>query len=321
MTSKRERYEQANMRGGLGVRKRLSEESLRDSYRLNGVRTGFAVARCLDRYGRWEYGYTVGVIVRKTASVVQVRWADTPEEIKTYDQGDARYEVDRQRWRILGLVQGNPLDPDNAIAVALTKLRQNASIAASAIDADSTDRGDEEVKKEMSNAAAERAAAKKALDKGELKERETYTAKQVATRCGTDPKTMRKFFRSTHSTIEPVGQGGRYEFDAKDFPQIKREFDAWQKKSKTRQQTPKPQPVVEVEEDTNEDISMEQVADAIERSQELPDLPDEDELMQGVKDIFGEDHEPTSEEMEELARVMAEQGDDGELDLDDLDED
>lgn len=84
-----------------------------------------------------------------------------------------------------------------------------------------------------SNAAAERAAAQRALKNGDLKDRDTYTAKQVAARCGTDSKTMRKFFRSAHSTVEPVGQGGRYEFDAADFPKIKREFDAWQKRSKS----------------------------------------------------------------------------------------
>lgn len=81
--------------------------------------------------------------------------------------------------------------------------------------------------KEMSNAAAERAAAQKALANGELKDRETYTAKQVAMRCGTDAKTMRKFFRSSYSTVEAVGQGGRYEFDARDLPKIQREFKQW----------------------------------------------------------------------------------------------
>src|SRR5690349_21632509 len=81
--------------------------------------------------------------------------------------------------------------------------------------------------KEMSNAASERAAAQNALRRGELKDRETYTAKQVAMRCGTDAKTMRKFFRSSFSSSEAVGQGGRYEFDAADMPKIKKEFNAW----------------------------------------------------------------------------------------------
>jgi hypothetical protein len=220
----------------------------------------------------------------------------------------------------LGIVQGNPLDPDNPLADALTALRGEYRVAASAIHAGSTDRGDEDMAKEMSNAAAERAAAQKALKNGDLKDRETYTAKQIAGRCGTDAKTMRKFFRSPHSTVEPVGQGGRYEFDSKDFPKIKREFDAWQNKSKTRS-TPKPAPKLEpqqiakaakdlVDENPDDDFTMEQVADAIERAQEQH----EQEVADAVRDHFGPDHEPTAEELEEMERIMSD-----DPDLDDLD--
>ena len=92
--------------------------------------------------------------------------------------------------------------------------------------------------KQISKAAEERALAKKQLQSGGLSERETYTAKQVATRCGTDSKTMRKFFRSSRSTVDPVGQGGRYEFDARDFPKIKSEFDSWQDQIKARKTEP-----------------------------------------------------------------------------------
>jgi hypothetical protein len=277
------------MRGGLGVRKRLSEESMRDTYRLNGVRTGSAIARCYDKYGRWEYGYTIGVLVRKNTSIVQIRWADTPEKIDQYSQGDARYEVDRGRWRILGVVQGNPLDPNNPIAVALTGLMGSGIMPSSSHDDTPTDRGDDEQMAEQSNAAAEREAAKKAVANGSLKDRDLYTAKQVATRCGTDPKTMRKFFRSKHSTVEAVGQGGRYEFDAKDLPRIKKEFDAWTARAR-QNSTRKP---------SSTKAELDKVADAIERSQEVEhEDPDEDE-------------EPTEEDLAEV--------DDLELDLDDLD--
>ena len=63
---------------------------------------------------------------------------------------------------------------------------------------------------------------------------ETYTAKQVATRIGTDAKTLRKFFRSPASTIEPCGQGGRYEFAKTDLGQIKAEFEKWNSTKGTR---------------------------------------------------------------------------------------
>lgn len=56
---------------------------------------------------------------------------------------------------------------------------------------------------------------------------ETYSAKQVATRIGTDPKTFRKWLRSTASPYPAVGQGQRYEFPKTDLPRIKSFFDAW----------------------------------------------------------------------------------------------
>lgn len=56
---------------------------------------------------------------------------------------------------------------------------------------------------------------------------ETLTAKQVATRIGTDAKTLRKFFRSPNSTVEAVGQGGRYEFAKEDLEKIRSEFTSW----------------------------------------------------------------------------------------------
>lgn len=52
-------------------------------------------------------------------------------------------------------------------------------------------------------------------------------AKEVATKVGTDAKSLRQFFRSGKSTFEAVGAGGRYEFKAEDVDKIKAEFDAW----------------------------------------------------------------------------------------------
>jgi hypothetical protein len=222
----RQRHRDANMRGGLGVRKRLSEESLRVSYRLNGVRKGQTIARCFDKYGRWDLGYELGTLVRMTGSNVFVRWDAEPDEVAMYSQGDARYEVDRGRWRILAARIGHPLDPfvdalTGEARNAMMGHRQNAGAPPT----------EEMEMSNISNAAAERAAAKKALANGDFKDREEYTAKQVAMRCGTDAKTMRKFFRSSHSTVEPVGQGGRYVFDSRDLPKIKREFESWRKRA------------------------------------------------------------------------------------------
>lgn len=318
------------MRGGLGVRKRLSEESLRESYRLNGVQTSSVVVRAWDKYrGDLTKGFDVGILVRKTAATVYIHWAGD-ESYTVYSQGDARYEVDRGRWKFLGLMGPNPLDPNDPISIALTKLRESIKVPVSASPdnptpttdgVDETEEEDDDMAERMSKAAAERAAAQKQLEAGDLKDRETYTAKQVATRLGTDAKTMRKFFRSKNSTVEPVGQGGRYEFAAKDLPLIKREFDAWQTKAKTVRQ--KPKPVTEVH--TEAEITAAKKQAKAPAPQEDPwepalgsrdiddDLVDpEAELRQAVKDVFGEDHEPTAEELEEMERIM-------ELDLDEVD--
>jgi hypothetical protein len=57
---------------------------------------------------------------------------------------------------------------------------------------------------------------------------ETFSAKQVAVRIGTDAKTLRKFLRSSASPYEAVGQGGRYEFPKGDLAKIKKHFLQWQ---------------------------------------------------------------------------------------------
>jgi hypothetical protein len=57
----------------------------------------------------------------------------------------------------------------------------------------------------------------------------TFSAKQIASRIGTDAKTLRKFFRSTKSSYEAVGQGARYEFPVSQLETIRADFIAWQK--------------------------------------------------------------------------------------------
>lgn len=52
-------------------------------------------------------------------------------------------------------------------------------------------------------------------------------AQQAAEKIGTDAKTLRRFIRSPKSTFKAVGSGGRYEFDEKDIPTLKKLFTAW----------------------------------------------------------------------------------------------
>jgi len=360
MASRRERYESANIRGGMGVRKRLSEESFRPTYRLNGVQRGATIAECLDRFGRWEGGYRLGTLVRKTAHWVYIKW-DDEDEIAMVDQGDARYKVDREFWKVTSPRIGDPLSGERG--VSLTTLAGSARIQASANADTPPTEENEDMAKEQSNAAAERDAAQNALKNGELRERETYTAKQVAYRCGTDAKTMRKFFRSKASTVEPVGQGGRYEFQATDMPKIKAEFDAWRKKADSRapidttsrdaakaqvRKIAKPNPVQNFKPTSGDhdrptpkaDMTNDELADRIEALQaedegpkliatpspELAEALREEEAADRVRELLGIDRDPTSEELEEMMRVMADQleedaGYPGDLDLIDFDAD
>lgn len=57
----------------------------------------------------------------------------------------------------------------------------------------------------------------------------TYSAKQVATRIGTEARVLRKFFRDPNSGYDPVGQGGRYDFPETEIAIIKVKFDQWSK--------------------------------------------------------------------------------------------
>lgn len=69
-------------------------------------------------------------------------------------------------------------------------------------------------------------------------EEKTYSAKQVATRIGTDAKQLRKFFRDEKSGYTPVGQGGRYDFPESEVSKIKEAFDAWSATKTRRNRSP-----------------------------------------------------------------------------------
>lgn len=56
---------------------------------------------------------------------------------------------------------------------------------------------------------------------------DTLTTNEVADLLETDPKTLRKFFRSDSCDIEPVGQGKRYTLDEGDVDNIRPAFQAW----------------------------------------------------------------------------------------------
>lgn len=70
-----------------------------------------------------------------------------------------------------------------------------------------------------------------------MSEERTFSAKQVATRIGTDAKQLRKFLRDENSTYNAVGQGGRYDFKESELPLIAKAFADWSS-TKTRRNRP-----------------------------------------------------------------------------------
>lgn len=125
------------------------------------------------------------------------------------------------------------------------------------------------------------AAVDKAIEKIEPPEPsgETLTAKQVATRIGTDAKTLRKFFRSSNSTVEAVGQGGRYEFAKEDLEKIRSEFTNWNTNKPARapkgsKSTSEAEPKRKVEDIPEEDLELDDEELELDDSQ----VEDDDEL-------------------------------------------
>lgn len=58
--------------------------------------------------------------------------------------------------------------------------------------------------------------------------------RELADQLDTDPKTLRRFFRSPESPVDRVGQGNRYIIERRQLAKLRREFTAW-KSSHTRQ--------------------------------------------------------------------------------------
>jgi DNA-binding transcriptional MerR regulator len=70
--------------------------------------------------------------------------------------------------------------------------------------------------------------------------------KEVASHLKTDPKTLRRFLRSSACTFKPVGSGGRYTFTKADLTELQRGFKEWSKgKNVSPTRLPAPRPPVD----------------------------------------------------------------------------
>ena len=146
--------------------------------------------------------------------------AELKELAEAYIDEDEIDDIKTKQPLIAAIIdnQGEPSDDDEEDDVELDDEEEDDLELPEEDEVDD----DEEVDDEKPAAKERKPRAKK-----QVAEKDTLAAKQVATELGTDAKTLRQFFRSPASTVEAVGSGGRYEFNASDVPKIKSEFEAW----------------------------------------------------------------------------------------------
>lgn len=116
-----------------------------------------------------------------------------------------------------------------------------------------------------------------------------YSAKEAAIQLGTDARTLRKFLRSKQSPIDPVGQGARYTFTAKDIKKLRKAFDKWSTPT-AKQIKEAVAPVDHVDEDEVPEIEVDDDAEDDWTIQE----PADDELLA----IVGDEYEPPYEDFD-----------------------
>lgn len=120
---------------------------------------------------------------------------------------------------------------------------------------------------------------------------ETMTAKQLARKLNTDPKTLRKFLRSKDSPVEAVGQGGRYEFDADASKLIIDGFKNWGGVKTTKLKS-------EVADEEIEET--EEPTPAPKRSRRKKETEAPVAAVDDAIEELEDDSEPSAEELEEL---------------------
>ena len=129
---------------------------------------------------------------------------------------------------------------------------------------------------------------------------EKFSAKEAAIQLGTDARTLRKFIRSAPKglSIDPVGQGNRYEFTAKDIKSMKKAFTAWGgKKVETPKDEAPPKKKGKKSKDKIDESIQEQ--DEVDRTTEEVDL-DDDDMPVDLSDLDPSDDDLEDIELEEV---------------------
>lgn len=120
-----------------------------------------------------------------------------------------------------------------------------------------------------------------------MSETAVMTTAEVADELGTDPKTLRKFFRSDAcDTVTPVGQGKRYAITPDDIDDLRVAFDAWS--------SGKAKKADAVDDDKAPSKAKAKKAKKNKKAKPAPPVEDPDE------DLDMGDEEPTAEDLDEI---------------------
>lgn len=239
----------------------------RGGYRITTQPEGTRVSYWADPRGIGHGSVRVGTIESHKSDTVLVVWDDDDEHYEQWDGAELRYRVERgqmnlkrpakeRRVRVpsdqllcktcgqprsekCGCKRQGAVKPENwgqkVVPSLLTGVdphdMMDISIGGNA-PIDKTTKGHMMAKKaaqveeieELDELDEVTESASANDDEGML------TAKQAATKLGTDARTLRKFLRKKSGTI---GQGQRWAINEDDMPSLKAEFDAWGKGGKT----------------------------------------------------------------------------------------
>lgn len=263
-------------------------------YRLDRQRPGTRVALSLSPLGPDHRGVRMGYVTDHIGDRLEIQWDDDAEP-EVWKSGDARYKVDR------GLMVLTPPKKPRRTRIPASKLecKQCGKLRKDCgcprigaqkpeewgVDRNHLDRlvgssdpalTGEEQEDIVGDASGGDTPITEERDANMTKQDEKFSAKEVARQLGIDARTLRKFLRSEASPVEPPGQGGRYEFTAKQVKKVKKAFESWgSRDTKSKDKPPKDLPITDVVEldDEVEDTELEGPSD-----EELEEIELDDDL-------------------------------------------
>lgn len=256
------RSSQRDMAAKIAAMNRRSQGA---GYQLPKQPPGTHVALALNPLGP-DYGEVMrGVVVDHTGRRITILWSGS-EQPETWAGDECQYKVDRGL-----MIFTKPPKPrrtrihkDKLICKTCGELRKDCDCPRKSapkpeewgIDRNHPDRPVGSIEPALTGEGeshkipiSNRGATPITEKDDDMATDEKLSAKEVARELGTDARTLRKFFRSGSSPVDPVGQGGRYEISRKSIKKVRKAFEAWGSgKPKPKKADPKvPEDIAEIE--------------------------------------------------------------------------